>query len=449
MKPIYLLPLVLVSAHCVADGPPEAGGQAPEAVTSGGVGASLSVRVSGSTYSATMTVSNGSNEPISNWQVLVNMGPRPSDQNKMLIYPNWQSPSGAAVTSSNSANQAFFNDLGNGELFAPTPTTAHLAPGGSVSITWNGDWNGTTPWILSVDGVPSGTALAGNPADGLDPIALSAASAAMQIAYDYERGKLGNNGDPNYALYDQTLWSAQSFRVAAGNATIEFDPGAPGYAFVPTAAKADLAFAQLDPTVASYLTAGLVSCFSVSDGSYDYGFRADFLKGFTYPAAHSGTVTNKDGSIDRFTVTGNVTGQRRESVSVSASSGPTSPDPSFGVLRYLDAQVFPTFSSAVYPKFQGTTANIGIVNPGTWHGRYRAACSPFNGPGGSNNPYFVMNNNGSANVPAWFVGQGSQSCQNGCTASFTADPVPYAEPGAYYDTAGALVGTQSNPYVIA
>ena len=38
---------------------------------------------------------------------------------------------------------------------------------------------------------------------------------------------------------------------------------------------------------------------------------------------------------------------------------------------------------------------------------------------------------------------------SGCTASFTADPVPYAEPGAYYDTAGALVGTQSNPYVIA
>jgi hypothetical protein len=417
-------------------------------VSSSGVAASLSVSVSGSTYNGTLTVANNSKEPVTNWQVLVNMGPRPSDQNKMLIYPTWQQPSGAAVTSSTTANQAFFSDLGSNELFMPTISTANIAAGGSVTIKWSGDWNNTTPSIVSVDGVGSGNALSGNPADGLDPIALSAATTALQIAYDYERGKLGNNGDSNYALYDQTIWSAQSFRIASGNASIEFDPNAPGYAFIPNSVKADLGFAQLDPTVASYLTAGLVSCFAVSDGSYDYGFRADFLKGFTYPTTHTGSITNSDGSVDHFTASGSALNKSQQAVSVSASSGPSNPDPWFNILRYLQAWTFPTYGSNVYPKFQGATSNLGILHPGTWHGHYAVACSPFNGPGGSKNPYFVLNNNGSSNVPAWFQGVGSQSCNNGCSASFSADPVPYAEPGDYYDTSGNLVGTQANPFSI-
>jgi hypothetical protein len=426
------------------------GGSVESASSTNGVAAALSVSVAGSTYNATMAVTNNTAEPVTNWQVLVNMGPRPSDQNKSTIHVQWLQPSGSAAV-----NGAFVNDLGQSTLFVPTDATANIRAGGSQTITWSGDWTGTTPVVLSVDGMPSGTANAGNAADGIDPIALASASTALAIATHYEKDKLPNNGDPLYALYDQTIWSAQSFRIASGNASIEFDPNMPGYAFIPNSVKADLAFAQLDPSVASYLTAGLVSCLSVSDGSMVYGFRADFLKGFAYPASHNGSVTNSDGSVDNFTAQGSAINKGQETIAVTANSGPTKPDPDFGILRYLNASwngsapTFPNYWTAIYPKFQGSDLNVGAVNPGTWHGRYAAACTPFNGPGGSSNPYFILNqsiNGQPQSFSAWFQGVGSQSCNNGCTASFKVDPAPYTEPGVYFDINNNPVGMQSNPF---
>jgi hypothetical protein len=62
------------------------------------------------------------------------------------------------------------------------------------------------------------------------------------------------------------------------------------------------------------------------------------------------------------------------------------------------------------------------------------------------NPYFVISLNGSS-VAARYQGVGT-SCQNGCKAAAVLDPVPYAEPGAYYDTNNNLVGPQPNPFGI-
>jgi hypothetical protein len=423
------------------------GGSVESASSTNGVAATLSVNVTGSTYTGTMTVKNNTAEPLTNWQVLVNMGPRPSNQNLSTIHVTWLQPSGAAAVSG-----AFVNDLGSNTLFMPTSSTANIAAGGSQTITWSGDWNNTTPSIVSVDGMASGTANAGNAANGIDPIALAAATTALSIATHYEKDKLPNTGDANYAIYDQTIWSAQSFRVASGNASIEYDPNMPGYAFIPNSVKADLGFAQLDPSVASYLTAGLVSCFGVSDGSLEYAFRADFLKGFAYPTLHNGSVTNGDGSVDTFSASGSPINRGQATISIGASSGPTKPDPDFGILRYLNIQSGPLFSNywtAMYPKFQGSDSNVGAVNPAPWHGHYAAACSPFNGPGGSSNPYFVLNqtiNGQHQSFSAWFQGVGSQSCNNGCTASFQVDPAPYTEPGVYYDINNNPVGMQSNPF---
>jgi hypothetical protein len=438
LKYKYLPALALSTtvAACAVDSAPTEGlGRTAEAVGTSGVAATLSVRVTDATYTATLTVRNDTAEPQSNWQVVVNMGPTFGDPNKSLIHATWLQPSGAAAV-----DGAFFNDLGNSTLFVPTETTSDIPAGGSRTISWTGDWNGTAPAVVSVDGVASGVAGAGNPADGVDPIALSSASAALRIAYDYEKGKLPNDGDPNYTLYDQTLWAAHSFRLAAGNSTIEFDPTAAGYEFVPPSVKADLAFAQLDPSVASYLAAGLVSCFSVTDGRYMYGFRADFLQSFHYPNAQRGSVTNGDGSVDTFAVSGGPLGPGQETITVNASSGPKKPDSSFGILRIL-----PNFASRSTSKFVGTTRSVGN-NPSWWHGRYAAACSPFNGPGGSTNPYLVVSQNGKG-VAAW-VQQVGVSCQNGCTGKLVVDPIPYSEPGAYYDVWGSMIGTESNPFTI-
>ncbi len=417
----------------------EAADDVASASTSAGVSASLSVTKSGTTYTATMTVSNSSSEPISNWQVLVNLG-------KATIAVSFANTPGlAAVTG------AYVHDLGSNTLFVPTSATASIAAGKSQTLSWSGTYGTSAPSVVSVDGVASGTAYAGNAADGLDPVALASATTAYKMAVDYEKGKLANNGDTNYPIYDQTVWSAQSFRLASGNATIEFDPNAPGYAFVPNSLKVDLAVAQLDPTVASYLTAGLVNCFAATDGSMVYAFRADFLKGFSYPTKSSSSVTNPDGSVDNFTASGAAKSSGQQVITVTASSGPAKADPDFGIMRYLSASsLFSSYYTSVYPKFTAYDVSVGS-NPSSWHGRYAAACSPFNGPGGSSNPYFVLSqsiNGVSQNMSAWFQGVGSQSCNNGCTATFQVDPIPYAQPGAYYDASGNLVGPQANPFAL-
>ena len=36
-----------------------------------------------------------------------------------------------------------------------------------------------------------------------------------------------------------------------------------------------------------------------------------------------------------------------------------------------------------------------------------------------------------------------------CTSSLEVDPIPYSEPGAYYNSNGVMLGTQSNPFSIA
>jgi len=192
------------------------------------------------------TVANDTANPASNWQVAINL-------NQSTIN---QGVSGAEL-----------NVIGGVPIFSPNQNSPQLLqPGSSATFTFSVNKAGSNymPTIATVNGVANGTSGAGIPASGVDTIAQAVATGALNIAIDYENNKPGNNGDPNYAQYDNLIWSSQSFVISGS--TIAFDPNAPGYAFVPNQAKADLGFMQMDPGVAAYLVDGLQSCFNDSSG---------------------------------------------------------------------------------------------------------------------------------------------------------------------------------------
>jgi hypothetical protein len=416
----YIAPLAIASAvGCAGTGDPsESTGETTEAVTSSGMTASITITSKDSqSYHATVTVTNLGAEPASNWQVGLNLNQATLQQGTF----------GAEVAT-----------IANQSVFTPNSNAKVLSPGGSVTFNYSTAITGANylPTIAAVDGVANGTAGAGFPADGVDRIARAVATGALNVAEAYEANKLPNTGDANYANYDGLIWSAQSY-IISGN-EIVFDPNVPGYAFVPVQAVAQLAAMQDNPSVASYLTSGLASCFADTSGALVYNFKAGVLKGFTYPGPLAGTLPggtppsgdyvppgyNPNVATDTFTATGAaVNGAEQITVTMKSSA-----DYWFGILTSSNINSFPN-SSAVVKKF--TNGN------GT-------SCSPFNGPGGgTSNPFLVITLNGKV-VQARYQGTGAQ-CQNGCTATMVLDPAAYATAGADYNASG-LVGPQPNPF---
>jgi hypothetical protein len=74
--------------------------------------------------------------------------------------------------------------------------------------------------------------------------------------------------------------------------------------------------------------------------------------------------------------------------------------------------------------------------------------TPFNGANGTANPYLVIAVNGTQRNTAGSSWP-SQSCGGapaGCTGTIDIDPIPYTQPGSYYDANNNLVGPQANPF---
>jgi hypothetical protein len=416
----YIAPLAIASAIGCGGSDPnsEATGQTAEAVTSAGLTASIVITGKTSQqYFATVTVTNSSSEPASNWQVAVNV-------NQSVVQPGTP---GAEV-----------DTIAGVPVFTPTSNGKVLAPGASVPFSFTANITGTNylPTIASVDGVANGAPGAGNPADGVDRIARAVATGALSVAEAYEDFKLPTNGDANYAQYDGLIWSAQSY-VISGN-KIAFDTNVPGYAFIPVQAQAQLDAMQDNPSVASYLVTGLASCFADTSGALVYNFKAGVLKGFTYPGPSSGTLPgempppgdwtppgyNPNTATDTFTATGAaVNGAEQISINMTSST-----DYWFGIL-----------TSSALATFSNTASVLAKFKNGNGQ-----SCSPFNGPGGgTGNPFLVITLNG-VTVPARYQGSGAQ-CQNTCKSTMVVDPVAYATPGAFYNAAG-LVGPQPNPF---
>src|SRR5258708_4122449 len=120
------------------------GGSVESASSTNGVAATVTVNVTGSTYTGTLKVQNNTAEALTNWQVLVNMGPRPSNQNLSTIHVQWLQPSGAAAV-----NGAYVNDLSSNTLFMPPSSTANISASGSQPIPGGGDRNNCTPVVSS------------------------------------------------------------------------------------------------------------------------------------------------------------------------------------------------------------------------------------------------------------------------------------------------------------
>lgn len=328
--------------------------------------------------------------------------------------------------------------IGGNAVFAPNSSANVLSPGASATFSFTGTISGANylPTIVSVDGVANGAAGAGNPADGIDHISRAVATGALAVAEAYENNKLPNKGDSSYAMYDGLIWSSQSFVLSGSK--IAFDPNVPGYAYIPVQAMAQLDAMQDNLSVASYLAAGLASCFADTSGGSVYMLKAGVLKGFTYPGPVSGTLPggvvptgnwsppgyNPNTATDTFTASGAAV-KGAEQITVTMKSAT---DYAFGIL-----------TSGWFVQFPNPAPVMAKYTNGN-----QASCSPFNGAGGgTSNPYLVITLNGAA-VPARFQNVGA-ACNNVCTATMVLDPVAYATPGAYYNAAG-LVGPSPNPF---
>ncbi|MGA2447131.1 MAG: hypothetical protein ABTD50_00475 [Polyangiaceae bacterium] len=417
--------LLLGATSVIACGSPasengETTGDVSQEVVGGGITATISnASASGGTYSAKVTVVNNSPDPMSSWQVEL-------------------TPGTVTISTANTSGAESYM-IGGYAWFAPNRNASVLAAnGGSTSFLFSGKYSGSTytaPTVYLVDGHANGNAGAEWPNDGVDHQARAAGTAALNLAIAYENNKLPNNGDSNYALYDSLLWSSQMFVIDTSVNEIEFDPNAPGYAFIPTAAFNALEAAQDNSKeVAAYLVAGLQSCFADTNGAEFYEFKAAALKNFVLGTKSSGTVpgwtppsgSNTTNPLDSYTVTDTSMGSGATKILMTLTS---SNDYWFSAVAYNNMSLFPG-ASKVTSKFTG-----GQV----------AGCSPFNGPGGTSNPHLLITLNGQS-INAW-VQNPAQQCNNpGCTSVLTIDPDDYASAGPQTNAHG-LEGPQVNPFV--
>lgn len=271
----------------------------------------------------------------------------------------------------------------------------------------------------------------------------AAATAALNVAVAYENTKPPSDGDPNYLQYDNLVWAAQSYSVTPDGTKIQFDPNVPGYRFISNQTQAVLEAAQDNPNVASYLVAGLKSCFTDTSGAWIYNVRAGVFKGYENGTTTTGTVSAitppqymytppgyvPANVVDRFTTVGIANGGDIATVTLTSTTFPaTARDYWFGLLTYSDLTPFRN-TSAIKAKFNSQAQ--------------AASCSPFNGPGAGGNPRFTMTLNGQT-LAARFQGVGAQ-CQQTCVSTLQIDPTAYATPGPYYNAVG-MVGASVNPF---
>jgi hypothetical protein len=256
----------------------------------------------------------------------------------------------------------------------------------------------------------------------------AAATAAFQIM-KAASGDCG--GQALGPCWGSSVLSSQHYRVAASGTTIEFDPSGPlYYTAATTPAQAALAIAQLDPTVASFLVAALKWDQANTNGALFAALPPTAaLRSFTYPGNNTGL------SIADFNAA-----SRTEVVTGSNWCGTER-------VHFIDTA---SKENGFAPAEIQTWTTQFSKNPESskYKGSGNYPSTPFNGAGTAN-PYLVVSVNGAAlnwNSSSW----PTQNCPNdsSCNGTLDIDPIPYAQPGAYYDANGNLVGPQANPFAL-
>jgi hypothetical protein len=261
----------------------------------------------------------------------------------------------------------------------------------------------------------------------------AAATVAFQIMVG--AAKFGGGDAP---VWSNTILSSQRYRLTPSGTAIEFEPADPLYAYVSQDMKAKLAIAQLDSSVAKYLSDALKMAFATTTGDRYASIHAvAALANFHYPGTQTFHVPDMSSANDSHydTVSGSawcgtsiVTIQ--ETVQQSWQYAPI----------YKDSIFFwnNAWLSHAPAAFTGTLTNPSI---------------PFNGPTTTGNPYLVVTVNGApTNWSVYDTYDNTINCwqlpNETCTGTMEIDPIPYTQPGAYYDTYGNIVGTQGNPFAL-
>lgn len=266
----------------------------------------------------------------------------------------------------------------------------------------------------------------------------SAASLAVQLMR-----LAAKTGGPVAPVYSNTILASQRYKIKSSGVGIEFRTTDKLYRYVTDAMKAALEFAQEDASVAKFLSDGQRVAYQ-SDGNWFPSVNAiAALANYIYPGPATASIpdlTSVDNS-HKATVTGSEwCGHEKivikETVARSHSFSP------------LQKRQITNAAGL------GNTAPIGdwLTTPPPEYSRAGGVSkptTPFNGPG--TNPYLVISLTTKGVTTNWAsYDWSSDSCwayypSFQCTGYLEIDPIPYTEPGQYYNVTG-LVGTQANPF---
>ncbi|HXX66336.1 MAG TPA: hypothetical protein VEK07_04090 [Polyangiaceae bacterium] len=278
--------------------------------------------------------------------------------------------------------------------------------------------------------------------------AATAAYSVIRAATDYcatvNLGETGSYGAPCWAsgILNSQRYCASSNGTSSSptcstsGTTIIFNPSDPLYQYVPSAAKAALAVAQLNSSVASFLLAGLQWDQANTNGmAAAVSLPIEALSSFTYPGNASSPIEVYDGNAGGL-------GRRLETVTGSAWCG--SEDVHFadtssneeGFAPFNIISVTNMSEGGYWPNYKGSNA---------W------PSTPFNGSGGDSNPYLVIAEsvNGSSTALNWnSTSWPTENCTTAaCVGTLDIDPIPYTQPAPYYNANG-LVGPEANPFTL-
>ncbi len=239
------------------------------------------------------------------------------------------------------------------------------------------------------------------------------------------------------ASFTSAVLASQRYRIQASGTGIEFDPTDPIYAQVTGPMKAALAIAQLDATVAKFLSDGLNYAYQTSNGSTYPLIRAiPALANFHYPSALTASVPDTTATSDVAVVSGS---------------------PWCGTTDVHIAQTL-TNTWQFSPLFASNVTDWRGNPPAAFKGSGTIPTVPFNGPSSAGNPYLVVSVNGQDTnwgsynfVPASCFDTAHYDPASGtfiCKGSIDIDQIPYTQPGDYYDSSSTLVGPQSNPFAL-